>query len=84
MVAHSQYCEAGDHTLGAIDAAVARVAARALPHAADADAEERVVVVVSDANFRRYGITPGDLNEAMRVRVDWGQLAVSWMWTDDC
>jgi hypothetical protein len=51
-------------TLGAIEAAVARVASLGL--ADEADDEDRLVIVVSDANFRRYGITPEDLNEAMR------------------
>ena len=29
------------------------------------DSDEKIVIVVSDANFRRYGISAKDLKEAM-------------------
>jgi hypothetical protein len=62
MIAHSQFCMSGDHTLEAIDAAVTRVI--------DATKDEsvgsqRYVIVVSDANFRRYGISSKRLTQAM-------------------
>eukprot|EP00049_Salpingoeca_infusionum_P004861 m.84891 g.84891 ORF g.84891 m.84891 type:complete len:1894 (-) comp12765_c0_seq4:107-5788(-) len=48
MVAHSQYCMSGDHTLEATRAAVRQLAQE--------DADERLVVVLTDANLDRYGI----------------------------
>ncbi|TMW60750.1 hypothetical protein Poli38472_000792 [Pythium oligandrum] len=50
MVAHSQYCMSGDHTVEAIDQGVARVV--------EQDADDYYVFVVSDANLERYGINP--------------------------
>ncbi|KAJ0396306.1 hypothetical protein P43SY_007156 [Pythium insidiosum] len=50
MVAHSQYCMSGDHTVEAIDHAVHSVV--------EADGDDYFVFVVSDANLERYGISP--------------------------
>ena len=63
MVAHSQFCFPGDHTLDAVDRARERVLEGAIP----GDHTARLVVVVSDANFRRYGINPWDVTRAMQA-----------------
>ena len=62
MVAHSQFCMPGDHTLQATDIAVSR----ALEGAEEGDNVQRIVIVLSDANFERYGIHPSDLSRIMR------------------
>eukprot|EP00428_Durinskia_dybowskii_P062357 CAMPEP_0170375242 /NCGR_PEP_ID=MMETSP0117_2-20130122/11058_1 /TAXON_ID=400756 /ORGANISM="Durinskia baltica, Strain CSIRO CS-38" /LENGTH=1559 /DNA_ID=CAMNT_0010630307 /DNA_START=124 /DNA_END=4803 /DNA_ORIENTATION=+ len=62
MVAHSQFCMPGDHTLQATEIAVSR----ALAGAEDGDNIQRIVIVLSDANFDRYGISPVDLSRIMR------------------
>ena len=50
MHAHSQFCIAGDHTLEATQHAISTLAKE--------DTDESIVVVLSDANFERYGIRP--------------------------
>ncbi|CAL7944841.1 unnamed protein product [Xylocopa violacea] len=50
MHAHSQFCMSGDNTLEATQHAIASLSKE--------DADERIVVVLSDANFKRYGIRP--------------------------
>ncbi|KAG7391169.1 von Willebrand factor A domain-containing protein 8 [Phytophthora pseudosyringae] len=50
MVAHTQYCRSGDHTVEAVERGVQRVAAL--------QGDDRFVFVVSDANLERYGIEP--------------------------
>ena len=50
---HSQFCWSGDNTLDGIRAAVA--------HTAAGDADEHVVIAVTDANFDRYRIRPFDV-----------------------
>ncbi|XP_028971690.2 von Willebrand factor A domain-containing protein 8 isoform X4 [Esox lucius] len=50
MHAHSQFCMSGDYTLEGTEAAIRELARE--------DADERFVVVLSDANLERYGITP--------------------------
>ncbi|MDP2437681.1 MAG: AAA family ATPase [archaeon] len=57
MAAHTQYCNSGDHTLEAIYAAVQDVSS--------ADADEHFVVVLSDANLDRYGISAAALYRAL-------------------
>src|SRR5690606_6732781 len=58
MHAHSQYCMSGDNTLQGV-----REGVRAL--AAMPDADEHFLVVLSDANLRRYGIRPSELAAAL-------------------
>ena len=48
--AHSQFCLSGDHTLEAARHAVNTIVSE--------DADEHFVIVLSDANFDRYGIPP--------------------------
>ena len=50
MIAESQFCWAGDHTVEATRTAVQKAAKEV--------ADERFVIVLSDANFSRYGIKP--------------------------
>ncbi|XP_061547312.1 von Willebrand factor A domain-containing protein 8 isoform X2 [Phycodurus eques] len=50
MHAHSQFCMSGDHTLEGTAASVEELARE--------EADERFVVVLSDANLERYGIGP--------------------------
>ena len=54
MVAHTQYTFAGDRTLEAIESAVR-------------DASEGdLVLIISDANLRRYRIAPEDVSDLLR------------------
>jgi len=53
MIAHSQYCQAGDHTLEAMQLAIK-----------DAR-KDSVVIGISDANLERYGIHPRELGRIM-------------------
>ncbi|XP_023930017.1 von Willebrand factor A domain-containing protein 8 [Lingula anatina] len=50
MVAHSQFCISGDHTLEATKHAIETLA--------EEEADEHFVIVLSDANLGRYGIGP--------------------------
>eukprot|EP00529_Nitzschia_sp_RCC80_P007784 CAMPEP_0113506290 /NCGR_PEP_ID=MMETSP0014_2-20120614/35823_1 /TAXON_ID=2857 /ORGANISM="Nitzschia sp." /LENGTH=1267 /DNA_ID=CAMNT_0000401763 /DNA_START=433 /DNA_END=4237 /DNA_ORIENTATION=+ /assembly_acc=CAM_ASM_000159 len=58
MVAHTQYCFAGDTTLEAID--------RAVNQADEGD----LLIVISDANLQRYSIEPDDVNRLLRKKKD--------------
>ena len=49
----------GDHTVEALESAVDELAERM-------DADERFVIIVSDANFRRYGISTHEISSTMR------------------
>ncbi|XP_059052100.1 von Willebrand factor A domain-containing protein 8 [Achroia grisella] len=53
MHAHSQFCWTGDNTLPATKHAISTLA--------NEDADEAIVLVLSDANLRRYGIQPQEL-----------------------
>lgn len=57
MIAEAQFCWSGDHTLEATRTAMKKIA--------DAKAEHRYVIVLSDANFSRYGIKPSDFATLM-------------------
>lgn len=58
MHAHSQFCWSGDHTLPATRNAVDSLAKE--------DCDEAIVVVLSDANLSRYGISPRNLNDLLQ------------------
>ena len=61
MGAHSQYTLSGDNTLKATDAAIDRMV-----HDKDMDnSTENYVIVVSDANFSRYNISPQRFGDIM-------------------
>jgi hypothetical protein len=55
-----QYCMSGDETLGATAQAIKDVAAQT-------PADARYVFMVSDANLRRYGISPATLGAGVRL-----------------
>eukprot|EP00041_Stephanoeca_diplocostata_P021699 m.509785 g.509785 ORF g.509785 m.509785 type:complete len:1988 (-) comp21889_c0_seq22:1623-7586(-) len=58
MYAHSQFCMSGDNTLKATAHAIETLSQRE-------DADERFVIVLSDANLDRYGIHPRELGLAL-------------------
>ena len=58
MYAHSQYCSSGDHTLEAVRAGV--------DECVSVDADDYLTIIVSDANLRRYGISPAALGAALQ------------------
>ena len=68
MHAHSQFCLSGDTTL------------QATRHAIDAlakeEADERFLIVLSDANFDRYGIPPARFGEILRSNEDVNAFAI--------
>lgn len=53
MVAHSQFCFSGDNTLEATQKAITEITKE--------EADDYFVIVLSDANLRRYGIRPETL-----------------------
>ncbi|KAF1335695.1 Von willebrand factor a domain-containing protein 8, partial [Globisporangium splendens] len=57
MVAHTQYCSSGDHTVEAIDHAVKRIV--------EEDGDDYYVFVVSDANLERYNIHPKRMSQKL-------------------
>ena len=57
MIAESQFCWSGDHTIEATRTAMKKVG--------ETKAEQRYVIVLSDANFSRYGIKPSDFAKLM-------------------
>lgn len=57
MHAHSQFCWSGDNTVNAIKHAIDSLAKE--------DSDESIVVILSDANLRRYGIAPKELATAL-------------------
>jgi len=61
MVAHSQYCISGDYTVRATEHAITSIV-----DSQDDEGTERYVIVVSDANFERYGIQASGLAAMMR------------------
>ena len=77
MVAHSQFCWSGDHTLEATQRAIKEAAA--VP-----GDEDQYVFVVSDANLRRYGIAPAALGTShthvLRVPRQLCVVAVTNVW----
>lgn len=70
MVAHAQFCESGDNTLGAIRQALSDVAMPSRMVDSSNDTTDSVVIAISDANLERYGIHPRELNRAMHTNHD--------------
>jgi hypothetical protein len=64
MIAHSQYCWSGDHTVDAMKHAVKTITS--------VDADSYSVFVISDANLEQYGIRPSTLARIIKSddRVD--------------
>lgn len=67
MVAHSQFTQSGDNTLGAIKQAVSDVSSQAFNGEEEDGEVSSIVIAVSDANLQRYGISPRELGRAMRA-----------------
>ena len=57
MIAESQFCWSGDNTIEATRSALKQIS--------EMKAEKRYVIVLSDANFSRYGIKPADFAHLM-------------------
>jgi hypothetical protein len=53
MYTHTMFCNSGDNTLPALKAAIDTLQAEP-----DDTVDERFVIVISDANFDRYGLSP--------------------------
>ena len=60
--AHSQFCLSGDHTLDATRHAIETIVTE--------DADEHFVIVLSDANFDRYGIPPRRFADILTANED--------------
>ena len=58
MHAHSQFCMSGDTTLEATRHAINTLSKE--------EADERFLIVLSDANFDRYGISPARFGQILR------------------
>jgi len=61
MVANSQYCRSGDYTIEAIESAISDVKG----DVDESECDDYIVVALSDANLRRYGIRVDELRSAM-------------------
>ena len=57
MIAHSQFCASGDCTLEATKYGIESIAKE--------EADDHFVIVLSDANFDRYGISPRSFSRVM-------------------
>ncbi len=64
MAAHAQFCMSGDHTLSATVLAIQELASKA------DDYDESFVIVLSDANFDRYGISPTNFGQILTRKSD--------------
>jgi len=64
MHAHAQFCMSGDHTLAGTVQAINELAADADNH------DECFVIVLSDANFDRYGISPSSFAKILNRQSD--------------
>ena len=58
IVAYTQYCMSGDHTVECITQSIKDVR--------DREADDYFVIALSDANLSRYGITPEILGRALK------------------
>ncbi|XP_056637109.1 von Willebrand factor A domain-containing protein 8 isoform X2 [Diorhabda sublineata] len=68
MHAHSQFCWSGDHTLESSKWAVSTID--------EEKYDEAIVIILSDANLQRYGISPSELAKAMSVKPSVSAYAV--------
>ena len=57
MEAHSQFCWAGDNTLAALR--------RGMEDVEKVEADERFLILLSDANLERYGISVRNMRDAL-------------------
>lgn len=68
MHAHSQFCLSGDTTLQATRHAIETLAKE--------EADERFVIMLSDANFDRYGISPAKFGQILRSNEEVNAYAI--------
>ncbi|XP_005100871.1 von Willebrand factor A domain-containing protein 8 [Aplysia californica] len=68
MLAHSQFCISGDHTLEAAKHHIKAVGKE--------EADEHFVILLSDANFDRYGIRPTRFGEILTSNEDVNAYAI--------
>lgn len=70
MHAHSQFCMSGDHTLSATVLAINELANRSENY------DESFVIVLSDANFDRYGISPTNFAKILNRKSEVNGFAI--------
>lgn len=68
MHAHSQFCISGDNTLEAVKDAIKVIG--------EEEADEHFVILLSDANFDRYGIRPSRFGEILTSNEDVNAYAI--------
>ncbi|XP_025079335.1 von Willebrand factor A domain-containing protein 8-like isoform X2 [Pomacea canaliculata] len=68
MHAHSQFCISGDNTLEAVKDAIEKIG--------EEEADEHFVILLSDANFDRYGIRPSRFGEILTSNEDVNAYAI--------
>ncbi|XP_050294276.1 LOW QUALITY PROTEIN: von Willebrand factor A domain-containing protein 8 [Anthonomus grandis grandis] len=68
MHAHAQFCWSGDNTLQSTTWGVSTLA--------EEDCDEAILVLLSDANLQRYGISPARLAEALTMKPTVSSYAV--------
>ena len=61
MHAHAQFCLSGDYTLEAVQSAI-----RSLEKEEN-EFDEGIIIVLSDANLSRYGISPHRLSDTLQL-----------------
>lgn len=66
IVAHTQYCSSGDFTLEAVEQAIDDIS-EGQNKGGDQEHDESIVVAISDANLRRYGIHPRELGKIIEA-----------------
>ncbi|CAF1683174.1 unnamed protein product, partial [Didymodactylos carnosus] len=60
MYTHTMFCNSGDYTLTSTKQSIAQLAKEA-----DENLDERFLIVISDANFDRYGISPKEFGQLL-------------------
>lgn len=70
MVAHSQFCWSGDHTVEAAEQSIDAVRRSSGDHGSDGgdhgdDDAKKFVFLLSDANLRRYAIDPAYIGKVL-------------------
>lgn len=65
IVANTQYCRSGDYTIEGIEEAIVDCREGVEGEDEMEEADECIVVALSDANMKRYGITVDELSNAM-------------------
>ncbi|KAK0046521.1 E3 ubiquitin-protein ligase RNF14 [Biomphalaria pfeifferi] len=68
MLAHAQFCVSGDHTLEAAKHHIGAISQE--------EADEHFVIMLSDANFDRYGIRPSRFGEILTSNEDVNAFAI--------